>query len=173
MLKEVIVREEQPDDIPAIREVNNLAFGQSQEASIIDALRENCPEIMSLVAIYHNKIIGHILFSPAEIKTEDRSITGMGLAPMCVLPEYQRRGVGSTLVRTGVFSLRARSCPFMIVLGYPQFYTRFGFEQAGTHHIQSEWDVPDEAFMIMIFDEVALRGVQGTARYRPEFAAAM
>ncbi|MFA5260987.1 MAG: N-acetyltransferase [Candidatus Omnitrophota bacterium] len=173
MLQDIVVRGEQVQDISGIREVNQLAFGQEQEGRIVDVLRDSCRDILSLVAVYRDRIVGHVFFSPASISTKERMITGMGLAPMAVLPEFQRKGVGTTLVRTGIFSLRARTCPFIIVLGHPQYYPRFGFKKASIYHIQSEWDVPDEAFMIMILDDIAMKGVQGTVRYRPEFAEAM
>jgi putative acetyltransferase len=173
ILQEVVVRGEQAQDIPGIREVNRLAFGQAQESRIVDVLRDSCRDILSLVAVYQGHIVGHILFSPASISMKERTVTGMGLAPMAVLPEFQRKGVGTTLVRTGIFSLKARTCPFIIVLGQPQYYPRFGFKKASIYHIESEWNVPDEAFMIMILDDIAMKGVQGTARYRPEFVEAV
>jgi putative acetyltransferase len=98
---------------------------------------------------------------------------GMALAPMGVLPEYQRQGIGTKLVRKGIAELKKRHCPFAIVLGHAEYYPRFGFERASAHRVRSEWDVPDDAFMIMGLDESKLRGVSGIARYRPEFAEVM
>ena len=173
ILKEVVVRGEQAQDIPSISELNQLAFGQPQEGRIVDVLRNSCRDILSLVAVYQDRVVGHILFSPSSISMKERTITGMGLAPMAVLPEFQKKGIGTTLVRTGIFSLRARACPFIVVIGHPQYYPRFGFEKASTYHIESEWAVPDEACMIMILDDIAMKGVQGTVCYRPEFAENM
>ena len=173
LLKEVVVREEQIPDIPGVRDVNQRAFGQPQESRIVEVLRDSCRDVLSLVAVYQQSVIGHIFFSPASIAMKDRTVTGMGLAPMAVLPEFQKKGVGATLVRTGIFSLRARGCPFIVVMGHPRYYQRFGFEKAGSHHIESEWDVPDEAFRIMILDDIAMKGVRGTVCYRPEFTEGM
>lgn len=93
---------------------------------------------------------------------------------MAVLPEGQRQGIGSRLVRSGLDRLRDQACPFVIVLGHPKYYPRFGFERASKYGINSQWaGVPDEAFMIIVFDEGALQGVSGVARYRAEFDAAM
>jgi len=98
----------------------------------------------------------------------------MGLAPMAVLPEFQRQGIGSRLVRYGLDILRQGSCPFIIVLGHPEYYPRFGFEPASTHKIRCQWTgVPDEAFMIIILDKDAMAGVSGIAAYRSEFDDAM
>ena len=101
-------------------------------------------------------------------------ILGMGLAPMAVLPERQRAGIGSQLVREGLKRLRAASTPFVIVLGHPEYYPRFGFQPASRYGIQCQWEgVPDQAFMILIFHKPALRGVSGVARYRDEFDEAV
>ncbi len=97
----------------------------------------------------------------------------MGLAPMAVLPENQRQGIGSKLIKTGISKMKNRKCPFIIVVGHPDYYPRFGFEPASRYGIQSEWDVPDEAFMILVFDEDKMRGISGVAKYLPEFAEAM
>ena len=97
----------------------------------------------------------------------------MGLAPMAVLPGHQRKGIGSELVRAGLAELRERDCPFVIVLGHPEYYPRFGFEPASGHGVKCEWEVPDEAFMILVLDEARLPEAGGTARYRPEFSDAM
>jgi putative acetyltransferase len=167
------IREEQSQDIKAIREVNIRAFGQNQEADIVDKLRQNCNELMSLVAIILNQIVGHILFSPVKIKSEDRTIRGMALAPMAVLPKYQRQGIGSELIRTGIVRLKSKGCPFIIVLGHAEYYPRFGFKPASGYGIRSEWDVPDDAFMILVLNESEIRGSAGVARYRPEFAEGM
>ena len=98
----------------------------------------------------------------------------MGLAPMAVLPERQRQGIGSRLVEAGIRILRKQGCPFVIVLGHPGFYPRFGFVSASRYGLTCQWEgVPDEAFMVLILNESTLAGVTGIARYRDEFAAAM
>ena len=169
----VRVREELSEDINAIRSVNTQAFGRTQESDVIDKLRRNCSDLLSLVAVRQNEIVGHILFSPAIVESEDRTTRGMGLAPIAVQPEYQRQGIGSELIRAGIAHLKSRRCPFVIVLGHPKYYPRFGFERASHHGIRSEWQVPDEAFMILMLDESEMEGITGTAKYRPEFADAV
>jgi putative acetyltransferase len=89
---------------------------------------------------------------------------------MAVAPECQRRGIDSALVEHGLVILRERRCPFVIVLGHPEYYPRFGFEPASKHGLKSQWEgVPDEAFMIMVFDSDAIEGTRGVVRYREEF----
>jgi putative acetyltransferase len=94
----------------------------------------------------------------------------MGLAPMAVLPEFQRQGVGSGLVQAGIEILRESKCPFIIVLGHPEYYPRFGFEPASRYRIRSQWEgVPDPAFMILWLDKTMTNHVSGVAKYRDEF----
>lgn len=127
-----------------------------------------------MVALEDDEVVGHILYSPAKIEGSEKTIEGMGLAPVAVLPERQRRGIGALLVNRGIEMLKSRSCPFIIVLGHAEYYPRFGFERASMHGIRSQWDeVPDEAFLILILDRAAMEGVSGTARYRDEFDEAM
>jgi putative acetyltransferase len=166
------IREEQSEDIPVIREVNKRAFGQPQEADIVDELRRNCNDLLSLVAVAQDQVVGYILFSPATIESEDRIVRGVGLAPMAVLPECQRKGVGAKLIRTGITRLESKGCPFVIVLGHAEYYPRFGFEPASRYRVRSEWEVPDDAFMILILNKSKMQGISGLARYRPEFAEA-
>lgn len=164
------IRAEHPGDAPAIRTVNERAFGQPEEGHIIERLRQSCAALVSLVAVLEDCIVGHILFSPVTIEGPAGEVEGMGLAPMAVLPEYQRQGIGSKLVETGLATLRKRGCPFVIVLGHADYYPRFGFERASTFGIRSQWDgVPDEAFMALILDPSTMQGMPGIARYQDAF----
>jgi putative acetyltransferase len=162
----ITVREEQPADIPTVREVNVRAFEQEQEANIVDALRSNGAMVLSLVATVDGHVVGHIMFSPISVG----EMTGAALAPMAVLPEYQRQGVGSQLIATGMHRLKDAGCPFVIVLGHAGYYPRFGFVPASTRAIRCEWDVPDNVFMVLVLDETRMQGFSGTAKYREEFS---
>ena len=163
------IRQEQPEDIPAIREVDTLAFGRPDEAGLVDRLRRNGQGILSLVAVRDGRIVGHILFSPVTIEGEGTTAGGMGLGPLAVLPEVQRQGIGSALAREGIKILESQGCPFIVVLGHARYYPRFGFETASRYGLRCTWSVPDEGFMILIFEGSSLGGVRGEARYRPEF----
>jgi putative acetyltransferase len=91
-----------------------------------------------------------------------------------VIPERQQEGIGSQLVRRGIDMLRQHGCPFVIVVGHPEYYPRFGFERASKYGLSCQWEgVPDEAFMVLILDPAAMRDIRGVARYRDEFDAAM
>jgi len=170
----ISIRRERPEDIAVIRTVNETGFDQSTEADIIDALRDVCPDVLSLVAESDGEIVGHILFSPVTIEGGSQSRQSMGLAPMAVTPDRQRQGIGSDMVQAGLEILRKQGCPFVIVLGHPAFYPRFGFVPASRYGLTSQWEgVPDAAFLVLVLDASSMAGVSGVARYREEFDAAM
>jgi putative acetyltransferase len=160
------IREEQPRDIEAIREVHGRAFGQDQEGNIVDALRANGAALLSLVATLEGRVVGHILYSPLLVG----DVMGAALGPMAVLPEHQRQGIGSRLVEAGSRQLTHQGCPFIIVVGHPAFYPRFAFRPASRYGITCEWDVPDDVFMVLVLDDAKMPGVVGLAKYRAEFS---
>ena len=166
------IRKEESKDRDAVHHLNIIAFDNGPESVLVDELRATCKEYVSFVAVENGSVIGHILFTPATV--ENCSAVGMGLAPMSVLPSHQKKGVGSRLVRFGLEFLDNAGCPFVIVLGHPEYYPRFGFEVASKYKLRSQWeDVPDNAFMIVVFDSGVLPKAGGIARYRDEFDDAM
>ena len=165
----IVIRQEDANDARQVRRVNELAFGRPEEADLVEKLRRNCPDYLSLVA-EDGPVVGHIAFTPVTVDDGSRQVVGMGLAPMAVRPENQRQGVGTQLVRRGLEVLSERGCPFVVVLGHPDYYPRFGFEPASRFDLKSQWDgIPDDAFMAMLLDRNALTGVSGVARFRDEF----
>ena len=162
------IREEEPGDQASVRRLNMAAFDNGPEAALVDRLRNSCEDYLAFVAVEDGMVIGHILFTPVTV--DGCGVIGMGLAPMAVLPSYQRQGIGSQLVRHGLAYLHRSGCPFVIVLGHPGYYPRFGFEPASKYQLSSQWEsVPDEAFMIVIYDAGALPGAGSVLRYRDEF----
>ena len=170
----ISIRAERSDDIAAIHTINESAFGGPAEADLVDSLRVACPDAVSLVAVSDDQVVGHILFTPVTIRRETGAPRGMGLAPMAVVPERQRQGIGSLLIKAGLEILRQQACPFVIVVGHPEYYPRFGFVPASRHGLVCQWEgVPDDVFMVLILDEAPMAGVSGIARYRDEFDRAM
>jgi putative acetyltransferase len=161
------IREERSDDIAAVRDLNRRAFGQDQEANIVDALRANGAALLSLVATVDDRVVGHIMYSPLSVG----DVNGAALGPMAVLPEHQRQGIGSKLVEAGNRKLKDAGCPFIIVVGHAYYYPRFGFRPASEHGIKCEWDVPNDVFMLLFLDEAKMQGVSGLARYRHQFSS--
>jgi putative acetyltransferase len=169
-----VIRDERSPDASAIRAVVEAAFSQAVEADLVDKLRVACHERISLVACDGDHIVGHILFTPVTIDRAEGMLVGYGLAPMAVLPEFQRRGIGSALVHAGIERLRHSRCPFVIVVGHPTYYPRFGFVPASTCGIGCEWDgVPDDAFMVLVLEPAITSQLAGVAKYRKEFDEAI
>lgn len=160
---------ETSEHIDAIRHVNNKAFGQKNEAELIDKLRNRGFLTISLVAVRNKEVVGHIAFSPVTIESESLSWEAIALAPMAVLPEYQRKGIGSQLVYAGLDECRSLGHQVVVVLGHPNYYPRFGFVPARPKGINCEYEVPEEAWMILELQEGALAGRRGTVRFQPEF----
>ena len=127
--------------------------------------------MISLVAVDGESIVGHILFTPIALDSSGPPATVMGLGPMAVLPQWQRRGIGSMLVEAGLRECQEAGCQIVVVIGHPEFYPRFGFRPARAYGLRSEFDVPDEAFMAAELIAGALAGRSGLVRYLPEFGA--
>lgn len=165
------IRPEQPADLSAIHHVHTQAFGQPQEGDLVDALRSAGALTLSLVAVTDGRVVGHIAFSPVTITSHTVPIEALGLAPMGVLPAYQRTGIGSRLVEAGLETCRKMGYSLVVVLGHPHYYPRFGFTPSKPYGIVWEHDAPDEAFMVRELKEGVLAQTRGVVRFRPEFDA--
>ena len=165
----VLIRSETPSDIPAIFEVNQRAFERPGEAQVVDGLRERGELRVSLVAEVDGKVVGHIAFSPMRLETENKPEGAFGLAPMAVLPKYQGTGIGLKLIAAGLDACREAGAEIVIVLGHPNYYPRAGFERASLHGISSEFNVPDDVFMVQELTPGALGKYRGVAYYSPLF----
>jgi len=164
------IRKEEPEDIRVIRYVNEQAFGQDNEANIIEKLRKHGVLAISLVAVQDTEVVGHIAFSPVVVESEGSNFEAVALAPMAVLPAYQHKGVGSQMVRAGIEECRRLGHEIIVVLGHPDYYPRFGFVPAKPKGIGCEFEVPEGAWMILELQEGALAGRQGKVRFQPEFS---
>lgn len=163
-------RPERTDDAAAIRRVNERAFGAPAEADLVDRLRAAGKSVVSLVAVQGDVVVGHILFSPISVTHAPASFRGVGLAPMSVLPEFQRTGIGSQLVLDGLEACRRAGYDAVVVLGHTGFYPRFGFVKAEDHRLDNEYEASD-AFMVLELESGALKGVSGLVKFAPEFQA--
>jgi putative acetyltransferase len=133
------IRPEQKSEKSMIHSVNKIAFKQSNEAALVDALRKTGRFVpgLSLTAKYYEKTVGHILFYPVDIVNGDRHIETLALASMAVLPEYQKKGVGSKLVKVGLGKAKQLGYRSVIVRGHPKYYPKFGFQPAGKWNIKA------------------------------------
>ncbi|WP_029247161.1 GNAT family N-acetyltransferase [Schlesneria paludicola] len=163
------IRLETPADHRSIWNVNNLAFGQPVEANLVDALRAGGDTTVSLVAEADNQIVGHILFSKLKIVTSNNeSFDAHALAPLAVLPTYQRMGIGSQLVTEGLCGCRKIGGRIAIVLGHPGFYPRFGFSADLAKSLTSPFG-GGEAWMVNELEPGAMAGVVGHVEYASPF----
>jgi len=165
------VRREQATDIPAIWKINERAFNGSVEARLVDLLREANKATISLVAMLNDELVGHILFSPVTIEYNPRNLRGLGLAPIAVLPEYQKQGIDSRLVMQGLEESRNKGYDLVVVLDHVSYFPLFGFKRASLYGIINEYDV-DESFMALELRGGALNAVHGVVKYQVEFKEA-
>lgn len=163
------IRPESQSDIDAVFAVNTSAFETPAEASLVDALREQANPVISLVAEDNGEIIGHIMFSPVSL-TNHPETKILGLAPMAVVPDWQNKGVGSELVRAGLRECQQMGFDAVVVLGHPTYYPRFGFVPAVKFGITSEYDVPDDVFMVLELEPDGLSKSDGTIKYHDAFS---
>jgi len=167
----ITIRPETPEDHAAIREVNLLAFGQEDEARLVENLRRSADFVpqLSLVAIDTGQVVGHILFSVVAIETKEGAVPALALAPMAVRPELQNQGIGSELARDGLERCRSLGHRIVVVVGHPTYYPRFGFSPARARGLEAPFPVPDEAFLALELVPGALDGVAGVVRYPAAF----
>ena len=157
------IRPERPRDEDAVREVVRLAFGEEAEVRLVDALRRNRHIVFSLVAEDQNRLVGHIALSMMTIG-ESQAIA---LAPLAVVPQRQRQGIGSQLVVAGLAECRRLGHDCVFVLGSTKYYPRFGFQPARPFGII--YKDGSDFFMVTELAKDAVRRFSGEARYLPEF----
>ena len=162
------IRREEADDIPKIHALNVAAFGSTVEAHIVDTLRAEPSGVVSLVADDNGEVIGHIMFSPVRVAGAP-DLRAMALAPMAVIPQRQRSGIGSELVRAGLEECRRSGAGAVFVVGHSWYYPRFGFSPASACGFGCEFEVPDDVFMVAELFSGALMGHSGTVYFHEAF----
>lgn len=153
------IRREKPEDIDAIFSVTEKAFLNAQhtqhtEQFIVNALRKNQALSLSLVALHNNIVVGHVAFSPVSISGGHQRWLGVG--PISVLPDFQHRGIGTLLMQEGLDLLANAGMNGCVLVGDPNFYSRFGF--SAQHHLILP-DVPPEYFLAKSFTVCIPAGV--------------
>ena len=157
-----MIRPAAPADIPAIRQVVTAAFGQAEEADLVERLRADGDVRVELVAQEAGDIVGHVVFSRLGIGP----IEGAALAPLAVAPAHQRRGIGAALTRAGIERCRGLGIPAVIVLGHADYYPRFGFSASLAAPLEAPFSGP--SFMAIELTPGAL-AAGGRVRYAPAF----
>jgi putative acetyltransferase len=164
-----LIRPEREEDAAAVRHVHETAFPTAAEANLVDRLRAGGKAVIALVAEDGDSIVGHVLFSPIALEPLAGTV-GLGLAPVAVLPDHEKHGVGRRLIQNGLAECRAWGAGFVVVIGDPPYYGRFGFEPAEKHGLRNEYGA-GEGFMVFELTSGALPPPGTLVKYAPEFAA--
>ncbi|MGL4737199.1 MAG: MYG1 family protein [Cellulosilyticaceae bacterium] len=175
--KVINVRAIEADDTSKVYDVVQTAFASAEHADgteqdLVVRLRADekayVPEL-ELVAEQDGQIVGHVLFTKAAIAEDGKSAETLALAPLAVLPDLQKSGVGTALVNVGLERAKALGYKHVIVLGSDQYYPRFGFKEAAQYGVKAPFEVPSPYFMALELEDGALDGVQGVVVYSPAF----
>jgi putative acetyltransferase len=173
---EMEIRRERLGDEARIHDVNAAAFGREGEAALVDALRANGKLVLSLVAEADGEVVAHVAFSPAVIELPQAKLDVLALGPVAVLPEHQRKGIGSRLIQRGFDECRALGHNLIFLLGHPTYYPRLGFKPAKPLGVRWSGDSSDgdcEPFMVYELQAEALahqlNGRQGVFWFAKEF----
>ena len=165
------IRQENPNDYEEVYNVIKTAFETAEESDgneqdLVVSLRNSeafIPEL-SLVAIENDKIIGYILFTRIMIgKSEE-----VALAPLAVLPEYQRQEVGTRLIKAGHRIAKEKGYHYSVVLGSENYYPKLGYNEARLYNIEAPFEVESKNFMAIKLNE-SKEKISGTVQYSKEF----
>ena len=173
------IREAAGDDLDNVLHVERLAFGHDQEAELVrDLLSDKSAEpLLSLLAFEGDQAVGHILFTSAALAGTQDDVTIMLLAPLAIVPEMQKQGIGGKLVREGLRRLKKSGVDLVFVLGHPEYYPRYGFSPAGDLGFEAPYPIPDEcadAWMVQALRPDIIGSVRGKvvcadALQKPEY----
>ena len=164
-----LIRPERDEDAAAVRRVHETAFPTAAEANLVDRLRANGKAVIALVAEDGASIVGHILFSPVALEPLAGTV-GLGLAPVAVMPDHEKHGLGRRLIQNGLAECHKWGAGFVVVIGDPPYYGRFGFEPAEKHGLRSEY-VEGDSFMVFKLASGTLPPPGTLVKYAPEFSA--
>lgn len=163
----VVIRPERPGDAAAIHAVHAGSFPTAAEARLVDLLRAAGRLSVSLVAELDGVVVGHVAFSPVATAS---GVAGAGLAPVAVAGPHRRQGIAARLIRDGLKSCRRMGFGWVVVLGEPEYYRRFGFRPAAEVGLSDEYG-GGPAFQVIELIPGHLPPRAGLVRYAPEFAS--
>ena len=152
-------------DLNEVLSVERLAFGHATEAELVRVLLDDpsAKPFVSLLALTNDRAVGHILFTAARLTKTDQTASITILAPLAIVPDAQKQGIGGMLIERGLQLLSKSGVDLVFVLGHPAYYPRYGFKPAGRLGFEAPYPIPDEhadAWMVQ-----AIRpGVIGTVR---------
>lgn len=167
----LVIRAEQQSDYEKIRHVVTEAFRTAEhsdgnEQNLVEALRKSrsfIPEL-SLVAVKDDELVGHIMFTKAFVNETEV----LALAPLSVLPAYQKQGIGLALIKRGHEIAKSSGYKFSVVLGHAQYYPKAGYVPASRYGIKAPFEAADENFMAICLNDTGCR-LNDTIRYDAAF----
>lgn len=161
--KKMQIREAVETDLNDVLSIERLAFGYEKEAELVRELLHDpsAKPLLSLLALKKGRAVGHILFTSAHLSDSKDAASIVILAPLAIVPDFQKQGIGGKLIEHGLALLSKSGVDLVFVLGHPEYYLRYGFTPAGQIGFEAAYPIPDEhagAWMVQ-----ALRsGVMGT-----------
>lgn len=165
----MIIRIAKESDRNEILNIHKRAFGKEKGpviSKLVDDLLddETARPILSLVAVNDDKLIGHILYTKVRITQPESPVSAQILAPLAILPDVQKRGIGQKLINEGLKRLKASGTELVFVLGHPTYYPRCGFAPAGEQGFEAPYPIPEEhsaAWMVQALNGDAFRNING------------
>jgi len=168
----ITIRSEEPADVEVIQSIHKSAFPTEAEARLVDRLREERKLALSLIAEVEKGVVGHVAFSPVSVDPQSPAKRGLGLGPVAVQPEWQRKGIGEQLIMRGIEDCRGEGYSYMVVLGEPEYYRKFGFRRASMYGLANEYGV-DDPFMVLELRLGGLPKLPGVVKYVKVFSELM
>lgn len=169
----MVIRTERLTDFEQVYSLHYEAFGKrDDEARLVERIRQSDGFVadLSIVAEYDGALAGHLLLSKAAIVGHGSPLEVIVLAPVAVRPALQRKGIGSSLIVEGLRRTKRLGYGLVALIGHPGYYPRFGFEPARRHGLElTQYDVPDDVFMINELIEGSMEGVTGELQYPRAF----
>lgn len=164
-IKKLQIREAVETDLNDVLSIERLAFGYDKEANLVrDLLRDpSAKPLLSLLAFKKDRAVGHILFTTARLSGTQETASIVILAPLAIVPDAQKQGIGGKLIEQGLKLLSKSGVDLVFVLGHPEYYPRYGFKPAGHLGFEAPYPIPDKyagAWMVQAFRS----GVIGTVR---------
>lgn len=160
-LKEIHIRETKSEDINNVLEVEKQAFGYEKEAKLVAELLvdKTAKPTVSLMAFFDNEAIGHILFTRAYFNEGQNQPMMHILAPLAVIPKYQRKGIGGALLKAGIQKLQEKGSELVFVLGHKEYYPKYGFiPDAARLGYDSPYLIPEEYSDCWMVQAIGLKG---------------
>ena len=173
----ITIRQETAGDFAPVREVVRLAFCNMEESDhtehfLVERLRKSeayIPELSLVAETDDEQIVGHILLSRVTIEDADTVFPALAVAPLSVLPEFQRMGIGGMLIREAHKRAAKLGYSAAVLLGHKDYYPKFGYKKASLFGIKFPFDVPDDYCMVVELQKEGLKKIHGTVHYPDAF----